>query len=404
MKTSVFSLILLLALAGSVSAAEIRLKSEAVHCTQTLVLLGDVAEIVSEAGDDAEALRRTVLFAAPRAGEEKTVSTIELRNVLSRLGVRSTDHRLTGSQNVVLVGGTAATQSFVAQASATIPAAAPVFQANYRSGNISVSKTEPYRIAGKKAVTPQFVRELEKQVAEALGAYLDHACLDLATGDTASNTAWNISLKLTTDQARTLASNGQITEIFGGSAPFTGKQQFTIQLERTDAATGRPIAVAVETEVSRKHQVVVIRRTLPRGYIIGESDVMLSAVDQVKGEDFFVDPAEVVGMETATSIRERSVLTPSMVKKPLWVRKGDVVTVWSVNGGVRVRVNGNALQDGTQGETISIEMIRDTTASQTVRGVRRTTRNDKQAAPTILARVSGPKTVEVFATSAVVVR
>lgn len=352
-------------------AAEIRLSGNPVSCQGPLVLLGEIAEIVPESDEDLKKLRETVLFAAPEAGRQRSLSLIQLRNILSGLGFSSTKYRLTGATGIVLLGPQ--DQQFVNKDETngirTAPSGSPVAR----------GRTQP--------VTPKFARLLESQLTEAISIYLDHKVTD--KDPLATQSVWKIDLDLSMEQARLLGTAGQIQEISGGQEPFVGLQTFQLHMQRTDPATGKPMIVTVEAEVAVKQQVVVLNRSLPRGYVISRSDLTLEHVDQVQGEDFFVDPEELVGMETTGSIRERSVLAPKMIKMPVWVRKGDIVTVRSVNGGIFVRTNALALQDGARGDTIPVETL---DRDPKVRGQR-----NKQDGKTYLVRVCEPKTVEVNA-------
>jgi hypothetical protein len=85
-------------------------------------------------------------------------------------------------------------------------------------------------------------------------------------------------------------------------------------------------------------------------------------------------------------VREFTTLPQSSLRQPFWVRKGEIVTVRAVKGGLVVRTEAIALQDGVEGDTISVEKI-DFNAPR---------RGPREAPVTYLARVCAPKMVEVF--------
>ena len=325
------------------TAAEIRFRSEPVSCTGTLVLLQDVAEV---SGADADTLRQTVLFAAPASGERRIVGKVELRNLLTQLGINGVDHKITVGESVTLLGGAS-------------------------QGEAAKSLT-PHA----SRVTPELIETLEKQIAEALVVYLDHCAAD--------DLPWNVTVQLSQDQAYALATGGRIDDISGGVSPLTGRQRFDIRMSK-------PVVVGVEALVELPLRAVVVKRSLPRGYIIGPSDVELRSVDKVRGEDYFVDVSAVVGMETTTAVREFAVLNQSMLRKPILIRKGDIVTVRSMNNGIIVRVNGKALDDGVKGANILVERIDDDAKSTRHR------RGPQEPAPTFTARVADAGVVEVYA-------
>ena len=336
-------LLLFLIISTFASAAEIRFHGEPVSCTGTLVLLQDVAEVN---GVDAETLRQTVLFAAPASGERRVVGRVELRALLSQLGINSIKHKITEPDSLTLLGGNT-------------------------SPHVSVSQGE-----AAKRMTSALIETLEKQIAEALVVYLDRCAAD--------NLPWNVTVKLTQEQAYGLATGGQIVEITGGSSPLTGQQHFDIRMSK-------PSVVSVDAVVELPQRAVVVRRSLPKGYIISASDVELRSVEKFRSEDYFVDLSAVIGMETTGVVREFSVLNQSMLRKPILVRKGDIVTVRSMNNGIIVRVNGKALDDGVKGATILVERIDDDAKPNR-------NRRSQDPVPTFTARVADAGVVEVYAT------
>ena len=323
------------------SAADIRFRSEPILCTGTLVLLEDAAEV---SGADAETLRQTVLFTAPASGERRIVDQVELRNLLAQLGISGTGHRISAVDSLTLLGTSQA--------------------------KFSASQGE-----AAKRLTPALIETLEKQLAEALTVYLDRCAAD--------NLPWNVTVKLTQEQAYSLATGGQIVEITGGSSPLTGQQRFDIRMSK-------PSVVSVEAVVELPQRAVVVKRSLPKGYIISASDVELRIVERFRSEDYFVDLSAVIGMETTGVVREFSVLNQSMIRKPILVRKGDIVTVRSMNNGIIVRVNGKALDDGVKGATILVERIDDDTKPNR-------NRRNQDPVPTFTAKVADAGVVEVYA-------
>ncbi len=340
-------------------AAEIKFKDEPVRCTKTLVLLGDVAEIVAQQEVNVDQLRQTILCKAPMIGEQRTFSAVELRTLLSQVGVDSTKHSLSGKGSLTLIG---------AESSAT-----------------------PGTASCKDAVSSQLIKTLENQLSEALAVHLNRTVTK--NMDAQRELPWSIALKLNRDQAYALATGGRIDDIEGGEAPFTGIQGFRIVMKNVDVNTGHKIVVAVDADVSVEQRIVVVKRTLPKGYIIGESDVELRKVEKFRGDDFLIDLSDAIGMETTAVVREFSVLESAKIKHPTLVRRGDIVTVRSMMNGIIVRLNGKALDDGVKGSTILIESLVENDTKN------RTRRNAKEPAPTFSARVTEPGTVEVYAST-----
>ena len=89
-------------------AAEIRLKNVPVRCSESLVTLAEIADVLpmggGMGGEDIESLRKIVLFPAPADGETRTLDQWELRTILSRLGVSSLHHSIAGAEKITISG------------------------------------------------------------------------------------------------------------------------------------------------------------------------------------------------------------------------------------------------------------------------------------------------------------
>ena len=363
-----------------VQSAEIRLKNGPVRCTESLVTLADIAEVLPMGGEDIESLRQIVLFPTPTGGETRTLDQWELRTILSRLGVNSLHHSIAGAEKI-MISGAAPGSGIVPR---TVDPVGPheqfvipsnVVQANYLTptGTNPVTPIAVRSEASPAGITDELTRLLEQQIAQALNVYLNFTNRIERT--------WDFSLKLTPEQVKLLATGGQIAEITGGQIPFTGLQQFQIRMQNS-------VTVTVNATVELPMEIVIVRRALPKGYILTESDVMLQRVSKIPGDDFFVETKSVIGKETVKAVKELSPLAQSAVRQPLWVRKGEIVTVRATSGGITVRTEATALQDGTEGDTITVAKM-DLSPK----------RGKKEESVTYLARVCAPKTVEVFVNS-----
>ena len=366
-KTILWGMILLCSY-GTSPAAEIRLKKIPVPCSETLVTLADIADVLPMGNENVEPLRQMVLFPTPSDGTTRTLDQWEVRTMLSQLGINSLHHFISGAEKVTVLGIAPVhaapiqpNEQFVVHASHLAPTgrnpAAPV---------AAPSEISP-PLAG---LTEEIARQLEKQVAQALNLYLNFT--------NRIDRTWDISLQLTPEQIRLFATNGQIVDITGGQIPFTGTQQFRIRMQSE-------VMITVEAMVALPREVVIVRRALPKGHLLAESDVMMQRADKMTGEDFFVDINSVVGKETVKAVKEWTPLTPSAVRLPVWVRRGEVVTVRAVKGGMVVRTEASALQDGAEGDTIAVAKI-DLSPKK----------GKKEEPVTYLVRVCAPKTVEVF--------
>ncbi len=409
-KTPCITLFTVLVATAIAQSAEIRLRSEA-QCAHTLVMLADVADVIPAVGDDALQLGQTVLLTAPARGEEKTISAVEIRDILSRSGVSSMQNQLTGASKVTLVGPAFTARGSYeenGEASSFIRNAAYTYQTQPTQNSLTPSATHiqpaaatintPRQNTLRKPVSAPLLRTLEQQLGEAICVYLNYRQAT-ETGK-ASNLPWQVALKLSQEQGKLLASSGQIVDIMShavaGNASYamTGPQRFGIRMQGLDETTGQHVVVTVDAQVDLPQEVVVVKRALPKGFIISAQDVMLQRVDKLKGEEFFVDVTEVIGQETVRAIDETTALTPSLLRRPMMVKKGDIVTIRAKSTGIEVRSQVTALADGCKGDMIMVETIDPNRNKRT--------RNRTAGTDTFLARVCGPKNVEVFATGNIV--
>lgn len=88
-------------LAGSWTAegAEIRFKPQA-DVRGSLVLLGDIAEVLGTEAETLDSLRRIELFPSPARGRVREVRNVELRQLLQLHGVNAAEHRFTGAESI----------------------------------------------------------------------------------------------------------------------------------------------------------------------------------------------------------------------------------------------------------------------------------------------------------------
>lgn len=278
-----------------------------------MVTLGDVAEISAANAQETEQLASTELFPAPVDGRQRTVRLRELQDTLYERGVSLAKHRLSGAAQIVI--------------------GRPV---------------EEERAPDRRPLSANSVKRVERAVTEAIEQYLQE--------QTSVSGPWRVSIKLTEAQAKTILADGRKIVVRGGQAPWTGTQQFEIAVE--DAA--RPATLAVSAEVTPPVSVVATTRAIGRGEMIRPSDLRLQPVapGAERGAAFHaVD--EVAGCEAVQEIPAGTVLQHNVVRAPLVVHRGEVVTVYSRAAGIRIRVTARAKEDGSQGDLINVESLLD---------------------------------------------
>ncbi len=314
-------------------AALLRLRS-ACQSDSAVLTLGDVAEIVAADEKQAHALAAIELFPAPPAGRQRFIRLREIQDLLLLRGVNLAEHRFSGSSRVVVSGGGG-------------PADAP---------------PEP-------SLSAAGMRTAKRRVTEGVAAYLREK--------TPAGASWNVEVELDAGDARRVMDPGRAISISGGAAPWLGLQRFEVTVDTPEG----PVRFPVQARVASSPAVVVAIRSLPRGSVVRAADVELQrGVPEAQRSMALCSVEQAVGKETTRAIAKGNVLQHGSVRSPLLVRRGDVVTVYARSAGICVRTLGRARDDGSLGELVTIESLRDRS--------------------TFFAQVSNVREVDVYARSA----
>ncbi len=332
-----------LAVERPVAAAELRLKREC-RAAGSLVTLRDVAEVFAASADESARLGAIELFPAPSPSGERYLRLRELEDLLLLKGVDLSGHHFSGASQVV------------------IRAERP------RPKTATVAPRQP-------ALTSASLRLAEQRLEEAVSTALG------VGSSQAGAVAWRVEIEPSPEQARWLARPEAVVSATAApmAASNAGRRMFQITVHTDEES----VRFTVEAGVSMPARVAVSADSLPRGALIQEADVEFvcveaDATNQEPAEGFRrLD--EVVGKEALRAIPKGKVLTADLLREPLLVRRGDVVTVCARAGGVCVRTMARAREDGSQGELVAVESLSDRT--------------------TYYTRVIRPREVEVFARS-----
>jgi flagella basal body P-ring formation protein FlgA len=319
--------------------------------------LGDVADVN---GENAATLAALELFPAPPAGEQRFLRVRELQDLLLLRGIPVAEHQISGASQVTITSG-----------------------------------GQPVKTAPAQAVSLSIARRANRRVCEAVARYLDECASDTSptipvfekqpgpgagrqrprTGEAAGQSRWSVQVELTEAQARTAADPSRPISISGGRAPWTGVQRFQVTVQTPQG----PVSFPLDARTSLPSAVVVACRSLARGTVVRPEDVELRREAAGESVSAVHSIEEVVGRETTRSVAEGKVLTPESVRAPLLVRKGEVVTVFALSGGIRLRTFARARDEGGQDDLVAVESMLDRS--------------------TYFARVTGAREVEVYARS-----
>lgn len=114
----------------------------------------------------------------------------------------------------------------------------------------------------------------------------------------------------------------------------------------------------VQAKVQLFDNIVVSSRSMSRGEVLSERDVVLARQDLSSlNSGYYTRSDEVIGMVLKRSLRAGLVLTPTLLKPQRLIKRGDKVTILAVTGAVQVRMEGQALMDGAKGEVIRVRNL-----------------------------------------------
>jgi flagella basal body P-ring formation protein FlgA len=306
-------LVALCSLASSIQAGELRLRSDC-QAAGALIRLADVAEFDDVPDDDRRELEQLPLFPAPRAGLSRTVTAQDVRETMSLYGLSLPRLRVSGQCRVE----------------------------GYGTG-------EPMETAFHAA--KYSIGDSEAEQPESTSEFLSARLIAYLQTKERIRTQWKAEPQLTGPQAEAIAEM-EDPQVTGGQAPWTGRQVFSV---RDRNAPGSK-STTFKADVVRIARAIVARRQLAPGDLIAADDVELSEVNPVAlttGAVLTLD--EAVGKEAKQSIAAGQVLASTALRRPLVVKRGELITVYSVAAGVQVKATAKALADAALGDVILLQ-------------------------------------------------
>ena len=105
--------------------------------------------------------------------------------------------------------------------------------------------------------------------------------------------------------------------------------------------------------------VVRTTRPLSKGTILGDKDLVLVETDIRRvNKAYYTDRTELLGRQLKRTLGAKQLVSASSLSKYLMVRKGDLVVIEAKKGGMLIRMNGTAMEDGEQGKQINVRNSR----------------------------------------------
>jgi flagella basal body P-ring formation protein FlgA len=114
-------------------------------------------------------------------------------------------------------------------------------------------------------------------------------------------------------------------------------------------------SVPMVVEVSLTLSVAMAARPINRGQVVRSEDVQLHDVDFYHLDRIgLTDLGMIVGQQARRFVRTGEMIYLRDLKPCPLVHQGDLVTVWSDAGGLKIKTAGKAMENGIYGETIQV--------------------------------------------------
>ncbi|KTD50606.1 flagellar basal body P-ring biosynthesis protein FlgA [Legionella rubrilucens] len=122
----------------------------------------------------------------------------------------------------------------------------------------------------------------------------------------------------------------------------------------------------IPARITIEKPVLVARRNLIRGTVIGEGDVQLVPMDisQLK-QGYFSDLTQVAGQVATYTIYQGSPIQPRSLGNQILIHKGQQVSIQAISESFKITMMGVALNDGALNDVIRVKNI---TSKKTVEG------------------------------------
>lgn len=319
------------AAAQDLRAASVRVWATAVVVTDD-IHLSDVCELRGFANELELTLRQTNVMPAPKSGATLTVHQSVIRDALRA-----------GGANLAQVTVSGAVRCEVTRPAHDVSDGSP---SKHKKSVSSRSRSQP-----KSGSTPKSTAEAVPSATTLQSAVEDFLNSELQRYRGRADVTFDRSAR-------------PMLEL---SSP-----QYTFRVRRSGASPLGLVAVEVDVisqgavvqvvplvvQVSMARDVVVARRSINQGATIGIGDIettelRFSRVEQIG----LLDAAQIVGQRAKRFISSGSMIDLSDVESVPIVVRGQLITLVSVVGGVRVVTTAKAAEDGLFGDTIKVRAV-----------------------------------------------
>lgn len=121
----------------------------------------------------------------------------------------------------------------------------------------------------------------------------------------------------------------------------------------------KPWTIYVPVVVQIYRDIAIATRSLPRNKILTGDDIQLQRMDisRLSGA-YITDPGQIAGKQLKRPLQTGTPLLSSMLKQPIVIRRGEMVTLLAKRRRFEIRMEGKALMDGAAGDRIRVRNLR----------------------------------------------
>jgi flagella basal body P-ring formation protein FlgA len=305
-----------------------------------VVRVGDVADVCADNSAAGEKLSALQLMPAPAPGTRRYLQRREVADLLIARGVALPRIRLAGADRIEIVSRAADPQS------SQLPTPNPRAGMNRHEAILAgQSGAEPNHASATSDVTTW-----REELNQAIASYLS------VTAN--QSTTWQVNCEVAQRHWALFESATSRIEIQGGSPPWTGRQRLVARIRMPNGSVQVPVYAEVTATSS---PVVVALQAIGRGELITAAHVALEEVDGVpvdNGRRAAVRSIEeLVGMEARQPIRAGDVVFTDQIQSPVLVKRGELITILSQAGGIRVRTTARSRTEGAHGDLVQVESL-----------------------------------------------
>jgi flagella basal body P-ring formation protein FlgA len=134
---------------------------------------------------------------------------------------------------------------------------------------------------------------------------------------------------------------------------------------RCNDAKSWSLYIPVTIKLTR--EILVLVNPLSRGATLGPSDIRKEPREVSSlASGFLTEPRQALGRQLTQTLAPGTPLSPLLLKAPALVRRGQTVVLLVNSGGLEVRMSGQALADGAEGQMVR---VRNSASRRVVEGI-----------------------------------